>query len=231
MPVTLDSLRDEYAAAAEQMAGRALDVLAGGGGTVAFPDPLSRAELAAVRVLGPDLFAPALFAVPPLGDAALGPGPALAVAQSWQAFPPEGGGDVVAGWHDWATGQLAARAGIALTLPIPEGPPTLEAWKQWSPAMARLAPLALPSLDGSLHEMVRREPLSLARAAVRAMLRRDYRTAAKLARWLAWLHGAGVPVPVETGSLLVRLRQVGGPGARTTLDLTLAERLLARGER
>lgn len=73
MPVTLDSLRDEYAAAAEQMAGRALDVLAGGGGTVAFPDPLSRAELAAVRVLGPDLFAPALFAVPPLGDAALGP--------------------------------------------------------------------------------------------------------------------------------------------------------------
>ncbi|MGW0367016.1 hypothetical protein [Streptomyces sp. NPDC002990] len=222
MSVTVDSLRDEYAAAVERMAGRALDALTGGGGTVAFTRELSRAELAAVRVLGPDLFAPALFHPGPLD-----PHTAQVAVEACQAFPPPAGGDtVLTGWHDWATGQLAARAGLTLTMPAPDRPPAFESWQQWSLAMARLAPLALPGLDSPLHEMVRGEAPALARGTVRAMLRRDHRTAARLTRWMAWLHSAGVPAPVESAPLLLRLRQVSDGSARATLDLTLAHRLL-----
>ncbi|MEU3726683.1 hypothetical protein [Streptomyces sp. NPDC031705] len=58
------------------------------------------------------------------------------------------------------------------------------------------------------------------------MLRRDYRTAARLTRWLAWLHHTRTPVALEIAPLLTRLKQVGGDSARTALDLAVAEHLV-----
>ncbi|MEV5428210.1 hypothetical protein [Streptomyces sp. NPDC052701] len=46
--------------------------------------------------------------------------------------------------------------------------------------MTRLALLALPGPDGPVHAAVRAESLALAGGAVRAVLRRDHRAAARL---------------------------------------------------
>ncbi|WTW99213.1 hypothetical protein OG216_40325 [Streptomycetaceae bacterium NBC_01309] len=235
MPVTADALRDEYADAVERMAGRALDALAGGGGAVVFPDPPSTAELAAVRVLGPDVFAPALVdARPP------DPETARVVASAFRVFPPatasgsgpgSGSAATVAAWRDWATGQLAARAGAPMPAPVPapDRPPQADGWQAWSLAMAQLSSLALPGLDGPVHDAARHDPLALSRGAVRAMLRRDHRTAVRLTRWLAWSECAGVPLPVEVPPMLLRLRQVGDGSARSALEMALADRLSAGG--
>ncbi|MBT2444995.1 hypothetical protein J7E93_33865 [Streptomyces sp. ISL-36] len=232
MSVTDATVRAEYGAAVERMAGRALDALRDGGGTGALSWPLSRAELAAVRVLGADLFAPHLVGASVPGDDA-----ALAVAEAYQLFPPQPECDLVTAWHDWAARALSAHigsaeAGQAATVP-PEPPPPARTpdadaggWRQRASAVARLAPLALPGFDSPLHQAVRAHPLALARGAVRAMLRRDHRTAARLTRWLAWLHYTHMSVPLEIAPLLARLRQVGDGSARTRLDLAVAERLL-----
>lgn len=227
MSVTDATLRAEYGAAVERMAGRALDVLRGGGGTGALPWPLSKAELAAVRVLGADLFAPQLAGGLPADD-----GLAQAVAEAYRLFPPQPDGDLVIAWHDWATCTLASRTagsaepGQAALAPLEPPAGTPGGWRQWAPSMARLAPLALPGFDSPIHGTARAHPLCLARGTVRAMLRRDYRAAARLTRWLAWLHYTRVPVPLEITPLLTRLRQVGDGSARTNLDLAVAEHLL-----
>lgn len=227
MSVTDTTLRAEYGAAVERMAVRVLDALRGAEGTAAWSGPLSRAEAAAVRVLGADLFAPELAGTSAPGDEA-----ARAVAEAYRLFPPRPDRDLVTAWHDWATQALASRDGRAGPAPAapPEPPPSrtpdADGWRQWTLAMARLAPLALPGFDSPLHGTVRAHPLAMARGTVRAMLRRDHRTAARLTRWLAWLHYTRVPVPLEIAPLLTRLRQVGDGSARTSLDLALVEHLL-----
>ncbi|UQX04606.1 hypothetical protein [Streptomyces sp. RerS4] len=250
MSVTDVKLRAEYGAAVERMVGRALDALKGVEGTCGPAQPLSRAEPAALRVLGPDVFTPRLLASPASGHDA-----AREVAEAYRVFPPAVGGDAVARWLDWATWTLASRNGSADPAPAPArepaparpaGPffpvpdclPAADGWRPWSLAMARLAPLALPGLDSPLHDAARADPLALARGTVRAMLRRDHRTAARLVRWLAWLawlgrqarltgpagpsgppgvRGPVVPegVPVEIEPLITRLKQVGDGSART----------------
>ncbi|MFD0273074.1 DUF6895 family protein [Kitasatospora sp. NPDC127111] len=260
MPFADTSLRDEYAAAVERVAGRVLHALGGGGDPVAparpghgspasavSPDaepplltspplaaerPLPRAELAAVRVLGPDAFAPTLLAgrAP---DAAT----ALTVAQALDVFPaaatdptrPETA--LVAAWRDRATTQLLARAGrptvapSADHVPSPAPGPDQLGWPGWSVVMAQLSALALPGLDGPVHELARRHDLALARGLVRSMLRRDHRTAARIARWLARTAADGVPARLDLAPVLDRIRLAGDGSARTALDLAIAERL------
>ncbi|MEU6233988.1 hypothetical protein [Kitasatospora sp. NPDC047058] len=248
MPFADTSLRDEYAAAVERVAGRVLDALPGGGGPAAparpddgppppavrAPDesPLSRAELAAVRVLGPDAFAPAL-----LDGRAPDPTTALTAAQALDAFPaattdparPETA--LVAAWRDRSTAQLLARAGrptvapSAEHVPAPVPGPEQLGWPRWSVVMAQLSALALPGLDGAVHELARRHDLALARGAVRSMIRRDHRTAARLARWLARTAADGVPPRLELAPVIDRIRLAGDGSARTALDLAIAERL------
>jgi hypothetical protein len=162
------------------------------------PDP--KAALAAVRVLGPDVFAPALLA-----GRTFEPADARAVADSFRIFPPDPGVG-----RDWTTVRLLARFGDPLgaspggpsgdapedTLGVPEpaafeeaadpgGPDgPVPSWRARSLRLAGLHPLALPDVDGPVHEAALRRLRDLSRGTSRAMLRRDYPTAARQARRL-----------------------------------------------
>ncbi|MFI6152664.1 hypothetical protein ACIBCA_08225 [Kitasatospora sp. NPDC051170] len=261
MPFADTPLRDEYAAAVERVAGRTLDALRGAGGAVALaPDPpeaaaAPRSLLAALRVVGPDLFAPQLLAGADPDETT-----ALLLAEAHRVFPPagvtgaEGDGDgnaVVTAWRDWAAGVLLVRAlgtagdtgpgerfvtAPALTPPAVRAPapavpghtawPEPQQWQPWSIRMAQLSALALPGLDGAVHRQARTHALALARGAVRSMLRRDHRAAARLTRWLAWCRAEGVAVPLELEPLLARLRVVSDGSARIALELAIATALL-----
>ncbi|MFF2349580.1 hypothetical protein ACFVVL_07350 [Kitasatospora sp. NPDC058115] len=266
MPFADTTLRDEYAAAVERVAGRVLDALRGAGdpaaptrrsapgaagpahaapeGPLPAEGPLSRAESAAVRVLGPDLFAAQLLAGLPLD------GPtADAAAEALETFPmggasPAPGSAAAAGpdatgaalanaWRDRTTAQLVALAGRPGPVPGPDPlrppEPTPGDWPRWSVDMARLSALALPRLDGPVHELARRHSLTLARGVVRSMLRRDYRTAARLARWLAWTEADGAAAHLDLGPVLDRIRAVGDGSTRMWLELAITEALAGPG--
>ncbi|MFH8990436.1 hypothetical protein [Streptomyces sp. NPDC017940] len=280
-----DRSQAAYAASAADLALRALDALRGVGGTAMVADHVEQADdpkaaLAAVRIVGADLFAPCLLA-----DAAFQPADAAAVAQSFAVFPPpvstpppppEGPAEPwLAAWRDWATAALLARfagtgtsgphtAGAAADGPSADdgGPESALAtdiggalapqpgvapepeeadgagvgptgasvpdatWQTWSVRMGQLSPLALPGLDGPVHTTARAAPLALARGATRAVLRRDFPTAARIARWLALLAAEGRRLPLDPVPLVVHLGLHGG-GPRLALDVAIARRLLA----
>ncbi|MFH8981686.1 hypothetical protein [Streptomyces varsoviensis] len=107
----------------------------------------------------------------------------------------------------------------------PDGP-VREGWAPWSVRLGRLASLALPGLDGPVHEAARAGALGLARGASRATLRRDFATAARITRWLAWLQADGVALPLDPAPLTNYIRLAGGDGGRLALDTAIARRLL-----
>ncbi|MFH8292888.1 hypothetical protein [Streptomyces sp. NPDC018059] len=272
-----DQSQTAYAASAADLALRALDALRGIGGTAMVAEHVESADdpkaaLAAIRVVGADLFAPCL-----LGDTVFSPQDAAAVTQSFAVFPPsvstpppppEGAAEPwLIAWRDWATatllarftdpaataepvdalgtygapgpepggGVLAPRPAAAPALSGPEhGPATASAhaagidtdWQRWSVRMGQLSPLALPGLEGAVQDAARAAPLALARGAVRAVLRRDFPTAARIVRWLALLSAEGVSVPFDPAPLVEHLRLHGG-GPRLALDVAIAGRLLA----
>ncbi|MFD8695229.1 hypothetical protein [Kitasatospora purpeofusca] len=160
------------------------------------------------------------------------------------------GAALVTAWRDWGTAVLLARAlgpaadallpGAAgehtgedtdLGAPQPGHAPHPEpyGWQAWSVRMAQLSALALPGLDGPVHDAAREHSLALARGAVRSVLRCDQRVAARLTRWLAWLAADGRELPLEVEPMLERIRTVGDGSARTALELAVAERLLTGG--
>ncbi|WP_406111687.1 hypothetical protein [Kitasatospora purpeofusca] len=156
------------------------------------------------------------------------------------------GAALVTAWRDWGTAVLLARAlGPAADAlfpgatdehadpgaPRPGHAPHPEpyAWQSWSVRMAQLSALALPGLDGPVHDAAREHSLALARGAVRSLLRCDQRVAARLTRWLAWLAADGQELPLEVEPMLERIRTVGDGSARTALELAVAERLLTGG--
>ncbi|MFD7828722.1 hypothetical protein [Kitasatospora sp. NPDC059803] len=245
MPFAETPLRDEYAAAVERVARRTLDALRGDGGAAALADPdgaVPRPTLAALRVLGADLFAPQLLT----GAAPDGP-TAVLLAEARQAFPapdpaPDSALDsaavsadaaLVIAWQDWAAEQVLARTPYGTGAPPPVPPPGPEAvgWQTWSVRMAQLSVLALPGLDGPVHDTARAHTLALARGTVRSMLRRDLPTAARLARWLAWAGAEGRPLRLEVEPVLERIRLAGNGSARTGLELAVARRMLDRSSR
>jgi hypothetical protein len=91
--------------------------------------------------------------------------------------------------------------------------------------MGQLSSLALPGLASPVHEAARGGVLGLARGATRAMLRRDFPTAARITRWLAWLAAQGTRLPLDPAPLTAHLGLVGG-GDRLALDVAIARRLL-----
>ncbi|MFJ5925586.1 hypothetical protein ACIQF6_23555 [Kitasatospora sp. NPDC092948] len=219
-----ESPQREFAAATEWAAGRTLDALTGAEGAAlpapAAPEP--QALLAGVRVLGPDVFVPAL-----LTGAPTPPETVEIVAEAYRVFPSDESG--IHAWRDRATAELLALAGYPA--PVPSAPPPpdpgKDGWQRWSVQMAQLSCLALPHLDGPVHRVARDHPLALARGAARATLRRDHRTSVRLVRWLAWLHHTGSPAELELPPLLRQLALTGDGSARSALDLAVAEHLAA----
>ncbi|MFF5563272.1 hypothetical protein ACFY7Z_14420 [Streptomyces sp. NPDC012623] len=200
------------------------------------PDP--GAALAAVRIIGADAFAPAVLA-----GAALHARDAEAVAQSFTALPaanpapaPPDGPETawLMAWRDWGTVTLLTvlngRGADGVTAARPAAPAGIGGsdWASWSVRMGQLCTLALPGLDGPVHEAARAAPLGLARGATRAALRRDYSTAARIARWLAWLHAEGVELPLDPAPLVEHIALMAA-GDRTALDTAIARRLLTGG--
>ncbi|MDG9702783.1 hypothetical protein [Streptomyces sp. DH37] len=251
MPNPDVSPRAAYASAVESLANRVLGALRGAEDAAVVaaqvedaPDP--KAALAAVRVLGPDVFAPALLA-----GRAFGPADARAVADSFRIFPPDPGAAPDAAWRDWTTVRLLARFGDAPedTLGVPEpaafeeaaepdGPNSTDgtdgpvpSWRTRSLRMAGLHPLALPDVDGPVHEAALRRLRDLSRGTSRAMLRRDYPTAARLARWLAWAVHRGTRPELDAAAVVRHLELHCGSGGRTALDIAVARHLLDQSER
>lgn len=101
-----------------------------------------------------------------------------------------------------------------------------EGWVPWSVRMGRLASLALPGLDGPVHDRARGGGTALARGATRAVLRRDFSTAARITRWLAWLAADGVQLPVDVSLLVEELALRGHDAGRCALDTAIARCLL-----
>ncbi|MEV0123650.1 hypothetical protein AB0I16_19325 [Streptomyces sp. NPDC050703] len=238
-----DQSQTAYAASAADLAVRVLDALRGTEDAALVArhveeaaDP--KAALAAIRVVGADLFAPHLLA-----DAVLLPEDAMAVVQSFTVFPPPvtvppappaGPAEPwIAAWRDRATATLLARfSGGEALVPEPLGAPVAEEpdWQRWSVRMGQLSPLALPGLDGPVHTAARNAPLALARGACRAVLRRDFPTAMRITRWLALLAAEGARPPIDPAPLVEHLRLLGG-GPRLALDAAIAGRLLAPARR
>ncbi len=241
MDQAADSPQAAFGASTDSLAARLAQALDGPGGAsclalhVRESDDV-KAALAAVRVLGADALAPAV-----LRGQAVDEVTAALFAEAFQLFPPaldEAFGPLdpdpdtaaVTRWRDWAAGRVAARVGAAtLAVPLPARSPAAGlAWPAWSARIAQLAPLALPGLDGPVHRAVRERSLDLARGASRAMLRRDYATAAALGRWIALERGDG---PLDPATFLDHLRMFGGAGPRSTLDIRIGLRLLEVRER
>ncbi|MFJ2774961.1 hypothetical protein [Streptomyces sp. NPDC087300] len=103
-------------------------------------------------------------------------------------------------------------------------------WQAWSVRMSQLSPLALPGLDGPVPDAARAAPVALARGATRAVLRRDFSTAARITRWLALLAGDGIRLPLDPVPLVEHLGLHGG-GTRLALDIAISRRLLAMEDR
>ncbi|MFE1959411.1 hypothetical protein [Streptomyces sp. NPDC059479] len=200
------------------------------------------AALAAIRILGADVLAPAV-----LGGAAFHPLDAEAVALSFTALPPSrveplpppAGPEEpwLMAWRDWGTVTLltvlTSGDTARMTAPRPSSPPAgapaVEdgtGWAAWSVRMGRLCALALPGLESPVHDAARAAPLALARGATRAVLRRDYPTAARIVRWLAWLRADGVALPLDPVPLVEHIGLMAG-GDRLALDTAIARRLVA----
>lgn len=220
--------RAAYAAAVAALAGSVVRALTGGGDAFRLADQLTtsdsgKAGLAAVRVLGSDALAPFV-----LGGHRFSDEDAEVVAASIRTFPrPEPVHDTtpVRALRDWATGQVLTRLGVvefAHSYPVDGRISREQGWVAWTGMLGRLAPLAFPGLDCSVHVDARRYRLDLARGVTRAVLRRDYVTAARLARWLAVRGDAPMAPPFPLVPVLRHLELVADPDTRLLLEIILA---------
>ncbi|MFF8958206.1 hypothetical protein [Streptomyces sp. NPDC014894] len=222
----------------ESLAGRVLRALRGAedspGLAVHVQDTLdTKAALAAVRVLGPDVFAPALLASVPFS-----PTDREVVAEALRVFPPAPDDPPEAARLGRATLSLLSQCGdgTVITLETPRRTPPAQGaapseephWRAWTQEMARLSPLALPGVRGDVTEQAERRLLDLYRGMTRSMLRRDYPTAARLARWVALAdRGDGARPGMDIETVVTHLELCGAVGARTIVDTTIAGRIIA----
>lgn len=249
----------DYPAAVESLTRHVLDSLRGMTGVSGLAAHVAQAAdlksaLAAVRVLGPDVFAPAV-----LVSASFDADDREVVAEALRVFPPAPEDAPETACLGWATATLLTRFGgetvavpdMAQCVPVdgadgapaaPDaadtaadaaGDPAGEArWRAWSLAMARLAPLALPGMPGAANEQARGRTLALNRGVVRSMLRRDYPTAARLARWAALARHRDLPQALDVTRVVTHLELCGADGTRTLLNTAIARLFLtARQER
>ena len=191
--------------------------------------------LAAVRVLGADALAP--FVVPgrriSIDDVA-------AVQAAVEVFPAPARHDPADArvWRlrDGALREVVARLGMAKLAGngLAAGDVTSsedhvgeQPWPRWSGELTRLSPLALPGLDGPVHDQVRRRRRDTMRGVARAMMRTDSLSAARLVRWLA-VDATSDAQPLLT-TALQHLELFTAPPPRVRLEIAVARRLLVEG--
>ncbi|MEV1007068.1 hypothetical protein [Streptomyces sp. NPDC049881] len=226
----------QFSLATEALAGRVLGALTGTQGPVLPAAPGdTKAYLAAVRVLGPDLYAPALLCGTPLD-----PDGNEAVTEAFRVFPPSPADPPATVRRDRATAGLHLRFGGD---PLPVTPHSTDAspspglrpdtrqglppWRAWSAHLAPLSALALPGADDALQTEATRHSRALALGTTRALLRRDHPTAARLARWLALTEQRGAVPALDTRAVLTHIDLCGGGSTRARLDTAVARLLLA----
>ncbi|ASO20536.1 hypothetical protein AHOG_14470 [Actinoalloteichus hoggarensis] len=183
--------------------------------------------LAAIRVLGMDAMAPHLLGGrrPSRADvelvlASVRMFPVLSLDRELPAIPKV---------RDWLTARALTSLGVAgvetvWPVEVGAGFGRQPGWVSWCAVMARLSTLALPGVYCPLHADARRFSADLERGVTRAMLRRDHRTAARLARWLA--AGDGVRSELSLAALLRHLELVAAGDPRVALDVVVAGRML-----
>jgi hypothetical protein len=225
-----------YAAAVERLAASVVGALGSTDGVFRLRDQLSAGEgrsgLAAVRVMGPDVLAPFV-----LGGHRFSGDDAEVVAASMRMFPittPDApldagsrGGVPVRALREWATSQVLARLGAPeFAGPCPSGADLGRdrGWLPWVAVLAQLSPLAFPGVDSPMRAQVRRDRRDVARGVTRAMLRRDYLTAARLVRWLSAEDEPGADAWFALEPVMRHLEVVAEPDARLLLELALARR-------
>ncbi|WP_067965462.1 hypothetical protein [Nocardiopsis trehalosi] len=197
----------------------------------------SGSGLGAVRVLGADVLTPFLLTgrSPDDDDVAV----VRAAVRAFPAPPSAPAVDPVWSARDWALSRALVRCGADPTGwegltpdpadPGPEAAPDPDGrgaapWPGCSVALARLASLALPGLDGPTRTTARTRRDDAARGMARSLLRRDHLTAARLARWLA-LDDSAAPEPLlESAVAHLELLGVGEP--RTALELSITRRIM-----
>ncbi|MDT0308999.1 hypothetical protein RM780_18835 [Streptomyces sp. DSM 44917] len=101
------------------------------------------------------------------------------------------------------------------------------AWVRWSAGLVRLAPLALPPVEGPQRRQVLARRADLARGMARALLRRDHLSAARLARWIALDAGRAAPPEPLLAPATDYIAALAPAQPRALLELAIAHRLLA----
>jgi hypothetical protein len=178
--------------------------------------------LGALRLLGPDVFAPSLCNQTPIHQS-----DSDVMAQAFEAFPNQPGSLPPIAWRDWATMSFLPGGSAELPTTVLAGSGEVTAWRAWSLDAAALASLALPGLASAVHDAVADHPAALARGLARAMLRRDYRTAARLARWAGYVvTQRGVRLAIDAAAVCRHIRLCGDGDVRGALDVEITERLL-----
>lgn len=235
MSVVSGPSRAVYAAAVETLAEGIVRALTGANDTFRLADQLppgdDKAGLAAVRVLGPDALAPFVLA-----GHRFDPDDAEVVESSIHMFPmsesglgsDESGtpdsGIPVRYLRDWATGQVLARLGVSgFDRPYPawavSGVGRDLGWVGWAGMLAQLSPLASPHLECPIHLDAGRYRQDTARGVTRSLLRRDYLTTARLARWFAAGGDRPMDPPFRLEPVLRQLELVAPPDPRLLLEV------------
>ncbi|WP_158708954.1 hypothetical protein [Streptomyces sp. NRRL S-920] len=240
MPHQDTALREDYARAADDLAGRLHRCLETPDSGAALADyvrgaPDRRTALAAVRVLGPDVLAPALF-----GSRRIDPADREVIATALAHYPLDAGGTAETTSLDRVTTSLLHRVEGAVSgdgVAVDDGVDVdaflrpEEHWRPWAQHMAQVASCALPGVCGPLVDQARTRAADLGRGVARAMLRRDYRTAARLVRWTALADNGAAVEQLNVEAVLRHLELCGSVDARLSLDVRIARLLRTRTRR
>ncbi|MFD5318895.1 hypothetical protein [Streptomyces sp. NPDC127098] len=183
--------------------------------------------LAAVRVLGADVLVPFLLTGQPLRQ-----DEASLVRAAVRAFPaPRSHGPEGALWgvRDAALAAALARLGVDAAGwegLAAAGPPSRLApgWVTLAADLVRLSTAAHPLLAPELTRRLGDRRLDVERGLVRAVLRRDLLSAARLSRWLLALSPTGAG-PVALPPILDLLEAVGADDPRVRFETAIARRL------
>ncbi|TDD94640.1 hypothetical protein [Actinomadura rubrisoli] len=181
--------------------------------------PQEEAALAAVRVLGPDALAPALLAgVSPSGV------DRVVLTRALAAHPTAVADRLDVRCLSQATSVLCAGEAVTDVGAAADWARAAAGW-DWitlSRHLAWLAPMAWPRLCDAVGETVRARSVDVGRGLARAMLRRDYPTAARLVRWSALACCLGADPGLDTGAVTHHVDLCGGASPRTALHTELA---------